>query len=454
MSEPRKVRVPIRERNKSENPSNRSKDSSTSPVKEERRKENPVEVEKVDNNDSKIETVVPQNDSEKSTLSLLNIAALVLGILFFVLLIIFFISQVVEDSGIPGEMINITDSISDVTHQNDSSIIITLIENPLCEFCQVDELEEDLVNLFSSIDINGSENISIEVERIEFNSSRALEVYSSLEQRNLDFDYTPLALVSRNVLELELLQEQGVRNLFVEVLQEDFLVLSPQITQIKFLNSPLEVPQNTITLGNPDGVPILFMFDYNCQRCQVLNGDDVLISQFINEGRITQNYSAPIPQLLVALLDVQERVEDLSFNLQMIPAPTGPQSELSHRAMYCAHSQNQFILMHVELVQIGTNIITQEEEMVSLAASLGLDSVQFQNCLNSQETTNFIQETQQFLVDYGVTSLPITVVGNYPIAELIDSQIVSIFLESELPRFIENIDELRNQNQGEIFTEN
>ena len=451
--ENRKIREPIREKNRvnyDPNANNTSKSSSSK--KKKSKPQEDVVANRVD------EVHLTNSSSGLGKVWLLwvfKVALVILAVLFILLLIIIavnFISSSSSDNGSNGNIVGDMNQSTNQTQSNQSlgdnqtssSLVlfrddldifeIIVIENENCEFCQVNETKTDLEEVLTSLGINQS----IEFTTINHDSSLANEVLHVLRNQGLDFDFTPLFLLSSLIEDLELFEESEFRGLFVEVSNEDFYILNPQITAIKYLNSPFPLSQNSISFGNLEGVPITFIYDYNCVRCQVMNGNQNEINNFISLNLIEENYTAPIPQLLVALLDVENPDQDVTFNLKFIPAPVSANSEIAHRAIFCATNQDLFVPMHIELVEIhngSTQLSIQEIIQLTQNTIPEMNILEFEDCISSENADNFIDETYQFLRNYGVTSLPLTIIGNYPVPELIDYETLVVFLQSEFSAF-------------------
>lgn len=431
----RKIREPIREKNKDINFEEFKTKAKNKPKNE---TSNYQSKESSTSKYSKIESVSIDDSKEdsNSTLSLLNIVFILLGILFFVLIIIFLISfpnsNTSQDSA---TLINQTnESVFLEIFNLSAELNIVIIENLDCEFCQTNTIEEDLKVLVSPF-INES---NITIQRLGYNTSQSEKIFEEISNSGLDYNYTPLFILSNEIETLEIFTDDEISSLFVTDNELDYYVLSAQVVQVKYLNSQLDISNATINLGNPQGVPITYIYDYNCSRCQVMNGGEEIIENFKKNSRISQNYTAPIPELLRAIESVENRNET-SFNINLIPAPTSPESEKSHRAIFCAHEQDLFLPVHEAFIQ--TNLtdlnISDFNELISLLEG---DSEDFRNCYNSQRTNNYINNTQKFLKSNEITSLPVLIVGNYPLLEIVDNSIVSILVESELPNFIERFD--------------
>ena len=451
--ESRKIREPIREKNRVNFDPN--SDSKTSPSSKKKKKSKPQE-DVVANRVDEMQTSKTSSGLGKIWLLwVFKVLLVILAVLFVLLIIILAVNFIGADRDDSSNNIVISNesnqSNDDIIHisndtleadNNDSNELllfqpelelfeIIIVENENCEFCQINETKTDLTQLLVSLGVEED----VEFTHISFDSSLANQVLEILRSEGRDFDFTPLFILPNSIENLELFQEPEFRSLFVSISSQDFYVLNPQITTIKYLNSPLILPENTISFGNLEGVPITYVFDYNCVRCQVMSGNEEEVNNFISLNLIEANYTAPIPQLLSALIEVENSNDDLTFNLRVIPAPVSPNSEISHRAIFCATNQDLFIPMHVELVEIhnGSTVLSIQDVVEIAQINIPqLNLEEFESCVSSQDADNYINDTYDFLRNYGVTSLPFTIISNYPIPELIDYETLLAFLESEM----------------------
>ncbi|MFT4244582.1 MAG: DsbA family protein [Candidatus Woesearchaeota archaeon] len=446
----RKIREPIRERNKTNSEHLNNMTSKKSPSFKSKSQEDTVA--------SKVEESNLMNSSSSPQLGkiwlfwIFKVVLVTLAVLFILLMIIitvnFFSNSSPDNFNTNESLINNSNqsqlSLNLEDNQNNNSLFlfkddesifeIIIIKNENCKFCQVNQTKVDLEEILVSLDVQES----IEFTTINHNSSLAKEVLQLLRNQGLDFDFTPLFLLPSSIEDLELFEEADFRSLFIEITNDDFYILNPQITTIKYLNSQFSVPQNSISFGNLAGVPITFIYDYNCPRCQVMNGNKNDVDNYISLNSIEEDYIAPIPELLLSLINVESSNEDEIFNIKFIPAPVSPNSEITHRAIFCATNQDLFIPMHIEFVEIHNGSTQLSVEQITELAQNSIPEmniVEFEDCINSEDTNNFINETYQFLRNYGVTSLPLTIIGNYPVPELIDYETLVIFLQSEFSEF-------------------
>lgn len=418
----RKIREPIRDKNKdviSEKKSSNSIEKNIPDTKNQKKlKEEQLEKS--------------FNEEDKSALSLLNISLILLSILFIILLFVYALSFFDEDSN-PNYVINESEKeslLSEKLFNDSASLSIVIVENSNCEFCQIDELEEDL-KLLAASEINTS---NISVSKISYNSSLGVDIFKEIDDANLSYNFSPLVLISEDLSKLEIFKEEEINSLFTTSDSLDYYLISAQTIQVKYLNSNLNLPNSSISFGNEKAVPITYIFDYECARCQVMNGNEESIELFKKNSRISNNYSAPIKELL-EVINTSQNFDELSFKLNIIPAPTSPNSEKLHRAIYCANKQNLFLPMHQNLVQIGSNNISNESLSNMISREDG-NKKEFEQCLVFEETDEYIDSTNKFLANNEITSLPVLLVGNYPLLGVTENSIVSLLVESELNNVI------------------
>ena len=158
--------------------------------------------------------------SQESNNSLLKHTAILLGIIFVVLLIVFIINS--NNSMSPVE----NEDNSSITNSNldASDLEVIVITNPNCEFCREEQVIQDLTLL-----LNSSE---LDITTIEYSSSKAEELKEILLEEGMNFDFSPIFILSKELQLQPLFQEEPqFRNLFIETQQ--YFVLNPQVTQIK-----------------------------------------------------------------------------------------------------------------------------------------------------------------------------------------------------------------------------
>ena len=404
----KKIREPIREKNKGlkvDSPKKKSKTKATPKVEK--------SIERVEVNDS-------QDKKTQSELNFLKIATILLGIIFFIFVVIFLISYLAdnrEDNLVAGTT---ESNLKELSELNIEDLTLTMIVNKDCAFCQEALIAEDMMRLL---------NISnLSVREILVNSTEAQEIKNKLSNEELQFEFSPLFILSQEIRLHELFNESDFQRLFIQV--DELFVLSPQVSQVKYLDTEFEVPNESIRIGNEEGVQIVYISDYFCQRCRIMEGDVELINSAEQQGVVPANYSAPIPQLLLSALYANSS-SDLTYNFVFVPAPINENSTLSHRAVFCADKQDKFVQMHATLMNNNDLSYTQNE-YTSFAQNLGLDIDSFNSCFNSEETDNYINSTQEYLIDLGVTSLPILMTGKYPVTNILDSQTLELLLRSEI----------------------
>ncbi|MFP4402251.1 MAG: DsbA family protein [Candidatus Nanoarchaeia archaeon] len=383
----------------------------------------------------------PTDNSTSTTQRLLSFAIIIL-IFIAVIVGVFFIfntffegvdtqnDDFTQQQNQSDQPINLLTQLAQNNNSVSSQNTILVIENENCEFCQVEDLNDDIIQVFENA--NSSTNYTL--KRISVNSNTSESIFSHLQNQGINYQFTPLYVFSSQVEEVREFSQELFNSLFTNVPNSTNYILNPQNIGVRYLNSQFELPNSTIQIGNLNATPITIMNDYWCTRCQVVNGDASTIADSQEEGTIPQNYSAPISGLLLAIKSV-ESPEELSFHVNYVPSPTSQESEQVQRMNYCAHEQDLFVELHVLLIDTIQNsqepILFNDSQISSLAQATGLDEELFMDCLNSQEADDFVNEMNGFLQEEQITSLPFITIGNYPLLEIIDSQILSLLLESE-----------------------
>ena len=161
-----------------------------------------------------------------------------------------------------------------------------------------------------------------------------------------------------------------------------------------------------------------------------MEGNTQIIQLAQEQNIIPQNYTPPIPELMLSTKFSNE--SDLSYNFNIILAPTNENSTRAHKAVYCAHEQELFVDMHISLVSDSDlNLSYTFDEYKKIAEEVGLNLEEFEQCYNNQGNS-YIEETEKYLVDKGVSTLPIIIVGHYPSTEILDLEALLLLLQSEL----------------------
>ena len=136
-------------------------------------------------------------------------------------------------------------------------------------------------------------------------------------------------------------------------------------------------------LGDSDAPIIVREYSsFTCPHCKDLS-DDVITAQllpYIERGQV---------RLIFVPLDRQAENET---NMT--------------RAALCASEQGQFFEMHDVMFHWQGLVSYSNSQAIDAAGELGMDTDQFETCLNSNQTDNLIRQARQEFSDQGLTGTP------------------------------------------------
>lgn len=164
--------------------------------------------------------------------------------------------------------------------------------------------------------------------------------------------------------------------------------------------------QDPLAAGEVDAPVVLVIFsDYQCPYCASWSHET-------------------LPELMDHVEAAELRVEWRDLNI------FGPASDRASRASYAAGLQGRFWEYHDELFpggEIRPESQLGDDDLVTLAEDLGLDTEQFAQDMDSAEVEDQIRENQQLGLDLGAHSTPAFVFGGEPV---VGAQPTEVFLEA------------------------
>ena len=112
----------------------------------------------------------------------------------------------------------------------------------------------------------------------------------------------------------------------------------------------------------------------------------------------------------------------------------GPESFLAAEASECAGEQDAFWAYHNGLfaAQTAGNGAFSQENLVSLAAELGLNQRDFEDCLDSGRHSEFVREQTSIAQSMGVRSTPAFLINGQPIVGAQPFEAFQQVIESQL----------------------
>jgi protein-disulfide isomerase len=204
------------------------------------------------------------------------------------------------------------------------------------------------------------------------------------------------------------LQQMLLQSRAQQVRQGFLSSLRDQANVSIFLPAPridVAVDPNRIR-GNPNAaVTIVEFSDFQCPYCQ---------------------RSYPTVQSLLAKYSDEIKFSYRDFPLRSLH----PQAELAAVAGRCAGEQGKFWQFHDEL--FGKPNLLTEEELAKHAATIGLDSEQFQSCLGSGRFDASIEKDMQDGMDAGVTGTPAFFINGILLSGALPASTFEKAIDSEL----------------------
>jgi protein-disulfide isomerase len=227
------------------------------------------------------------------------------------------------------------------------------------------------------------------VEKIKENSPEGKKLISEYDLKTI-----PAFVFDPKIQDSKFFNEEQVKEIFEKRGRNFVLSASSLGVPVgKYLEAPSK-KEGDIIVGNPDAqVKIITFFDFQCPYCKIF-------------------YDA----LKKARGEFLE--EELVLIFKTFPLDMYGQSVSATLVGQCAYQQGRFEKM--------ADILFEKQEEWSMsedfkffdqyAASIGLDMKKFDECVNSSETQNLIQESIEQANAFGVNNTPSSFIGK----ELLD----------------------------------
>ncbi len=189
---------------------------------------------------------------------------------------------------------------------------------------------------------------------------------------------------------------------------------NPTATDIANQRTEIEVPAGMDVLGdNNASVTVIEFADFQCPFCGEWHKTifPELKSKYIDTGKVRFVYM------------------DFPF--------LGPESYRATEAARCAMDQNKFWQYHDELYanQVGENEgAFADSKLKGFAKNIGLDTVQFNECLDSKKYQSAAEASLQKGSDYGVASTPTVYINGLKVEGLLPADSYWQIIESELAK--------------------
>lgn len=185
-------------------------------------------------------------------------------------------------------------------------------------------------------------------------------------------------------------------------------MLTQQQTQNSKITPQMLMQNGSPLLGSPDApITIIEWGDYQCTYCHQFHQTtkDSLIQTYVDTGKANFVF------------------RDFPLN--------GPDSVLAAEASYCANDQGKYWQYHDELYKNWAGERTGWVTRTSLqqfASNVGIDTTQFNQCMDSNKYEQKVLANQKFGEDLGINATPTFLIfDNKKITKIIGAQPFSYF---------------------------
>ena len=272
-----------------------------------------------------------------------------------------------------------------------NTIELVVIEDSSCDKCNVDSFTELLKKAMPEL----------EIIRYEFNSKEGLEVTQST-----GLNFVPIYMFSTNINERDDWESLQSSLIYIgEIIRGEYYLINPNLViGEKKITKDIEITQTAITLGNPNANVTIYEFsDYECIFCALSVGNKELNELYKNLNPL---YKPPMPNIFKDYIETgKAKFVFYNFPIEQLH----PQSIIPHMASLCANEQNKWKEFNDKLFEMHSDWINSSDKTSKLeeyASEIGLNTEQFNSCLESRKYIGQIKEEVELGITYGVSATP------------------------------------------------
>jgi protein-disulfide isomerase len=318
-----------------------------------------------------------------------------------------------------------SDSSTDVPIDIEDPVVVTdgmvellIVEDPSCINCQVDLFVEQVkVNLIPDL----------VATKITFDSEEGAAIVSEL-----NVNQVPVYLFGTNIDQRDDWAEQ-LAGAFVqvEVLGKSYYLLNPQFIPNKVMIEDVVITDSAIVIGDVNApVTVVEFTDFECPFCGIAEGNPDLVAQFSAQS---PGYVPPMPKVIEEYVDAG-LVKVVFYNFPI--ASLHPNSRIVHNAALCANEQGEFEVysrnVWDSVSEWSSSTVDRVETLKTYAVDLGLDTEQFNTCLDAKTYDAQIDEELALGQGYGVSGTPAFFVGKAFISGAQDYTVFKDLIDAEL----------------------
>ncbi len=305
---------------------------------------------------------------------------------------------------------------------NSSTIELLILEDPTCTNCQVDVFADQVkANLIPELSIR---KVSVE-------SQEGKKLLS-----DLNLNQVPAYLFSNNIDKREDWTEQ-LSPAFIPTTIDGVAVymLNPQYVPNKVMIEEPKILEGAIVYGNADAPVTIYEFsDYECPFCAIAEGNEVLVEQFQSRA---PGYVAPMPKVFEEYIDTG-KVKLVFYNMPL--EQLHPKVMPAHLAAMCANEQDMWLEFHHKLFsdrEDWTESSDYVTKMKDYAAEFGLDTVAFNECLDSKKYESQINTELAYGQSLGVSGTPAFFIGKNFLSGAQEYDVFKSLIDAELAKVSE-----------------
>lgn len=297
------------------------------------------------------------------------------------------------------------------------TITLTIIEDPTCASCQVDVFAQEVKdNLIPEL----------EVEKIDASSQEGQAILAEL-----NLIQVPAYIFSKNIDERsDWATQLASAFIAISIDGENQYLLNPSYVPTKVLVSEPVVLEGSVVVGDPNApVTIIEFSDYECPYCAIAEGNPELVAQFAAQS---PGYVPPMPSVYEEYVETG-KVKVVFNNMPL--ESLHPEVMPVHLAAMCANEQGEWKAFHDKVFTDRSDWTASSDYSVKMkeyAVELGLDSTQFNECLDSEKYLSQIQQELALGQQYGVSGTPAFFVGKTFLSGAQDYSTFKAAIEAEL----------------------
>lgn len=305
---------------------------------------------------------------EKKIKNLVSVAILLAGLFAGSLFVD--VSQIMRGSGFSQKNLNKSDIFEangkTWVAYNEPPVVVRVVNDDSCTACDPAEMLVWLRRILPTVS----------TEKVAYDSDEGRRLIKNLEIKTL-----PAFVLSESVTKTDFYSQ--AEPLFVKK-DEDYLLKAQQIGMApgKYLGVP-EISDNDPIVGSRDAkVKVVIFSDFQCPYCRLFH---------------------------TALREAMKaNAENVVYSFKHFPLNFHPQAENAALASSCAQEQGKFWEYADKLYEAQTSWgnTTGTASFKTYAKTLGLNSAQFDQCLDSKKYQSKLDGDKQAGDDYGVSGTP------------------------------------------------